>query len=75
MQFNLGQVEELSTKNESLRWEGWTLIHSKLSKIGWARTDGEWSRKDHTWAIAKRYDPQPDGLYHIPKSVYDGLQH
>jgi len=70
---NLNQAEELSDKNDSLTWDGWTLVHHKPYRMGWARKDGEW--RHGKWHTAKRLPVQSDGLYHIPKSVYHGLQH
>lgn len=72
MKIDLNEAEVLAEKNSSLRWDGWTLIHSKPHNLGWARKDGEWRGR---WHIAKRYEVGPDGTYHIPKSVYNGLQH
>jgi len=71
--FDLNKAESLESKNDSLYWDGWTLVFSKPKAVGWARKDGEWRKGK--WHVARRFTVQSDGLYHIPKSVYHGLQH
>jgi hypothetical protein len=73
--FDLDTVEGLAQKNDSLTWDGWTLVLHKPYKMGWARKDGEWHHTERRWYIAKRFNLGPDGKYKIPKSVYHGLQH
>jgi hypothetical protein len=72
---DLNTAEQLAVKNDSLTWDGWTLVHHKPYKMGWARKDGEWHHTERRWYIAQRYSLQSNGLYKIPKTVYHGLQH
>jgi hypothetical protein len=75
VKISLDQANNLANINDSLKWSGWTLIHTTPNKMGWAKSNGLYDRSTDSWYVAKRFQVQDDGLYHIPKSVYHGLQH
>jgi len=75
VKITLDEATALAAINKNLSWDGWTLLFNTPNKLGWARTDGGFNRETGEWYVEKKFPVQDDGMYHIPKSVYNGLQH
>jgi hypothetical protein len=71
MNITLEQAEQLVDRNKTLRWDGWTIVQSVLSPIGWLKPNGE--MRNGKWYLTTRWDLNPDGTYTIPKALGHGL--
>jgi hypothetical protein len=60
---SLETVEAIVENNESLSWDGWTVIEFKQSPTAWMSKEGAFV--DGKWIIRKRYEW--DNGWKIPK--------
>jgi hypothetical protein len=65
---SLELMESIVDNNESLSWEGWTVIESNLKKNGMLSADGAFVNGE--WIVQKRYEPEADG-WTIPNRLVD----
>jgi hypothetical protein len=59
----LNQMENIVTKNKSLNWDGWDVIHSYLSDKGRTSKFGKYS--NGKWYITRRFVADHSG-WEIP---------
>lgn len=71
LQLTLSDAETIELKRNDLFWDGWTLVHIKPSAMAMFRADG--LHRNGRWHVAKRYEVQSDGKYHVPKAFGHGL--
>jgi hypothetical protein len=60
---SLEQMEEIVKNNDSLAWDGWTVIENKTRENGAMSKDGAFV--DGKWIVQKRYDATTSG-WEIP---------
>ena len=60
---SLEQMEEIVKNNDSLSWDGWTVIENKTKENGAMSKDGAFV--DGKWIVQKRYDSTASG-WEIP---------
>jgi len=60
---SLEQMEEIVKNNDSLSWDGWTVIENKTKENGAMSKDGAFV--DGKWIVQKRYDATTNG-WEIP---------
>ena len=60
---SLEQMEEIVKNNDSLSWDGWTVIENKTRENGAMSKDGAFV--DGKWIVQKRYDATTNG-WEIP---------
>ena len=60
---SLEKMEEIVKNNDSLSWDGWTVIENKARENGAMSKDG--ALVDGKWIVQKRYDSTTDG-WEIP---------
>jgi hypothetical protein len=51
---SLTDVEKIVDNNDSLSWDGWTVIETKSSPTAWMSPQGAY--QDGKWVIRKRYE-------------------
>lgn len=56
---SLEKMEKIVTKNNSLSWDGWTVIQSYVSDK--ARTSKDGVLYNGKWQIQKRFEPSKTG--------------
>lgn len=60
---SLEKVEDIVKNNDSLSWDGWTVIETKPSKTAWMSPEGAY--QNGSWVLRKRYEW--DNGWHLPK--------
>lgn len=60
---SLEQMEDVVKNNDSLSWDGWTVIESKTNENGMMSKDG--ALVDGKWIVQKRYEANANG-WEIP---------
>lgn len=68
MKISLDSAENLVANRSDLTWDGWTIVQHTPHGGGWLRKDGAFNRLTRRWTVAKRFEPQSDGRYHVPRS-------
>jgi hypothetical protein len=56
---SLEEMETIVENNDSLSWNGWTVIESKANATGWMKADGAFVKGK--WYTQKRYSLNEDG--------------
>jgi hypothetical protein len=56
---SLEQMESIVNKSRSLSWDGWTVVSSKPSPVGWSKPSG--ALIDGKWHLTQRFEPGTDG--------------
>ena len=59
-------MESIVSLDKSLRWDGWTVIHTKFNPMAWKNTNGIIS--NGKWYTATRYEPTSNG-WDLPKKM------
>lgn len=67
MKLTLEQAEELVVRRKDFFWDGWTMVHVRPSKLGIFSPNG--LLLNDTWHVAKRYEINDDGQYHVSGKV------
>ncbi len=60
---SLETVEKIVDNNDSLSWDGWTVIEVKQSPTAWMSPEGAY--QNGKWVLRKRYEW--DNGWNIPK--------
>jgi hypothetical protein len=60
---SLETMEQIVKNNDSLRWEGWTVISSRPTPTAWTKPEGAYS--NGKWYLESRYEPDEKG-WNIP---------
>ena len=60
---SLDKMEEIVAKNNSLNWEGWTVLESKTDDAAWMKANGAFV--NGKWIRINRYEPTEVG-WNIP---------
>jgi hypothetical protein len=60
---SLDKMEKIVSENNSLTWEGWTVLESKVDDGAWMKVNG--SFVDGKWNRVTRYEPETNG-WNIP---------
>lgn len=63
---SLEVMESIVEDNDSLSWDGWTVIESDLKKDGMLSVDGAYV--NGKWIVQKRYSPEANG-WNIPNRL------
>lgn len=63
---SLDQMEQIVSKNKSLTWDGWTVLHTKYDPTGWTKPAGVF--KNSQWHVQNRYEPMENG-WDIPQKL------
>lgn len=69
---SLEQMESIVDNNNSLSWDGWTVIEQKTSPAAWMNKDGAY--KNGKWVLQKRYELSTDGWTIPNKLATNGQQ-
>lgn len=56
---SLEKMESIVENNDSLSWNGWDVIESKVNSTGWMKEDGAFV--NGKWYTQKRYNLNEDG--------------
>lgn len=71
LEITLEQAEIIEAGNPNMYWDGWTLVVVKPNPMGVFKTNG--ILHNGKWHVAKRYDVDDRGMYHVPKVLRHGL--
>lgn len=63
---SLETMETIVGNNDTLSWDGWTVIESSSKKNGLLSKDGAYV--NGAWIVQKRYEPDAKG-WNIPKRL------
>ncbi len=63
---SLEQMEAIVEKNDSLSWDGWTVLENKTRENGMMSKDGAFV--DGKWIVQKRYEATANG-WEIPNKL------
>lgn len=56
---SLEKMEEIVSKNKSLSWDGWTVIHSRQNDNGYSSKNGAY--RNGKWYIQNRFEVTEKG--------------
>lgn len=62
---SLEEMEQIVAKNQTLSWDGWTVVQSKADPAGWTKPNG--AIINNVWHTQKRFVPNENG-WTIPSS-------
>jgi hypothetical protein len=65
---SLEVMESIVEDNDTLSWEGWTVIENLTKKNGMLSPDGAFV--NGAWIVQKRYEPGTNG-WDVPKRLVD----
>jgi hypothetical protein len=63
---SLTEMENIVSRNKSLAWEGWDVLHRYPNPVGWRNADGVLVKGK--WFTQKRYSPERSG-WTIPNKL------
>ena len=63
---SLDEMEKIVSRNRSLSWDGWTVLHTYPNPVGWRTNEGVLVKG--RWFTQRRYEPQKDG-WKIPNKL------
>jgi hypothetical protein len=56
---SLQEMEKIVSRNRSLSWDGWTVLHTYPNTVGWRDKSGVLIKGK--WFTQKRYEPDSNG--------------
>ena len=63
---SLEETEQIVENNESLRWDGWNIIHYKKMPTAWMKPQGAFI--DGNWYVTKHYNVSEKG-WDLPEKL------